>query len=139
MPAEEVGRSIPAGSLTYNGNATVNTYLAGSDIIMNGTINHNGDGRTNARLVIGSTGVININTAGEPFHLNGGNDSTNPNTIAGGTIQGVGILAADVGKSLHGFGTINARVDFPSANLSADDGTLNVNGDDHRRAKLRHG
>jgi hypothetical protein len=117
-----------AGSITYNGNPAVNNYLLGSDIRMNGTINHNGDGRTNARLDIGSTGVININTAGEPLRLNGGNDTINPNTIAGGTIQGPGILAADGGRALHGFGTISTAVEFPSANLKADNGILNVSG-----------
>jgi hypothetical protein len=116
------------GSITYNGNASINNYLLGSDIHMFGTINHNGDGRTNARLDIGSTGVININTAGEPLRLNGGNDTTNPNTIAGGTIQGPGILAADGGKALHGFGTISTTVDFPSASLRADNGILSLTG-----------
>ncbi|HEY7089034.1 MAG TPA: hypothetical protein VH518_13145, partial [Tepidisphaeraceae bacterium] len=118
----------PPGSLTYNGNASVNMYLSGSDINMNGTINHNGDGRVGARLNIGSTGVININTAGEALHLGGGNDSTNPNTIAGGTIQGLGILSADGGRALHGFGLISTAVEFPSANLKADNGILTLSG-----------
>ena len=41
-----------------------------------------------------------------------------PNTIAGGTINGVGLLGADAGKALHGFGTINAAsTSTASANL----------------------
>lgn len=115
------------GTLVYNGNATAESYLAGSDLAMNGTINHNGDGRIDARMEIGSTGVVNILTAAEPLRLSGGNNSTSPNTIAGGTINGPGILGADAGAALHGFGTIGADVDFDgSANLKADNGVLSL-------------
>ena len=38
-------------------------------------------------------------------------------------------LGADTGKALHGFGTINADIDFDgTANLRADNGTLTING-----------
>ena len=51
----------------------------------------------------------------------------NPNTIAGGTINGPGILGADTGSALVGFGTINANIDFDgTANLRAGGGTLTV-------------
>jgi hypothetical protein len=115
------------GIINYNGNAVADTYLSGSDLAMNGTINHVGDGRTNARLDIGSTGVVNIQTAGQPLRLNGGNNTTNPNTISGGTISGPGILGADSGRALHGFGTISADIDFDgAANLKADNGILSI-------------
>jgi hypothetical protein len=120
----------PGGNLIYNGDAAPNSYLAGSDIAMNGTINHFGDGRTDARLDIGATGVININTPGQAFRLSGGN-VLQPNTIAGGTINGPGILGTDIAgdSSLHGFGTINASIDFDGgANLRADNGMLTLNG-----------
>ena len=117
----------PGGIINYNGNAVVDTYLAGSGLAMNGTMNHVGTGRTNARLDIGSSGIVNIQTAGQPLRLNGGNNTANPNTIAGGTINGPGILAADTNRALHGFGTISADIDFDgTADLMADNGVLSL-------------
>ncbi|MEX2171044.1 MAG: hypothetical protein WD851_17120 [Pirellulales bacterium] len=119
----------PAGVIAYNGNATADSYLAGSDVVLNGTINHNGDGRIDARLDIGATGIVNINTVGEPLHLSGGDGTINLNTIAGGVVNGPGVLAADTETALRGFGTINANIDFSnSASLYADNGTLTFNG-----------
>jgi hypothetical protein len=104
------------------------TLLAGSDVNLNGTVNVNGDVRTTARVDIGSTGVVNINTAGEPFRLAGGNTG-DPNTISGGTINGAGILAADDSRGLAGFGVINSNIDFDGASeLAARDGLLDLNG-----------
>lgn len=115
------------GVIDYNGNATAETYLAGSDVLVHGTIDHTGDGRVDARLDIAASGIVNINTAGEPLRLSGGNNTTTPNRISGGSINGPGILAADAGSALHGFGTIAADVDFDgSANLKADDGVLSL-------------
>jgi hypothetical protein len=115
------------GTIAYNGNASAESYLAGSDIAMNGTINHTGDGRIDARMEIGSSGVVNILTAAQPLRLSGGNNTTNPNTIAGGAINGPGLLGADAGAALHGSGTISADVDFDgSANLKADNGVMSL-------------
>ena len=115
------------GVIVYNGNASTETYLAGSDVSVNGTINHTGDGRIDARLDVGSTGVVNILTAGEPLRLSGGNNMNDPNRIVGGTINGPGILGADGGTALHGCGTIGADVDFDgTANLKADNGILSL-------------
>jgi hypothetical protein len=117
------------GRINYTGNATPNSYLDGSDLLLNGILTHTGDGRIDARLTIGQTGVVDIATIGEPLRLSGGNTSGNANRIAGGTINGPGILSADGGSALFGFGTINADVDFAStADLRADDGVLTVNG-----------
>ncbi len=103
------------------------TLLAGSDVNLEGTLNVTGDVRIDARLDI--EGTVNITTAGEPLRLSGGNGDTDPNTIAGGTINGPGILGADSLSALQGFGTINANIDFDgSASLHAAGGTLNVNG-----------
>ena len=99
--------SIGVMNLT-NGNGA-QTLLAGSDVNVEGTVNVNGDVRTAARMDI--TGTVNINTAGQPLHLNGGNSTTDPNTLAGGTINGPGSIASD-SRALHGFGTINAPVAF---------------------------
>ncbi len=127
----------PSGEWTLNFQGVMNlvndnvaaTLLAGSDLNVNGTVNVTGDVRTTARLDIGSTGVVNINTAGQPLRLAGGGNFIDPNTLNGGAINGAGILAADTGKGLVGFGTINTDIDFDgSANLRADNGMLTING-----------
>ena len=117
------------GALNLLNDNGAQTLLAGSDVNLNGTVIVGGDVRTTARVDIGSTGVVNIATANEPLRLAGGDNSTDPNTINGGLISGIGLIAADTGKALHGFGTINSGVDFDgTANLKADNGTLTVNG-----------
>ena len=45
------------------------TLLAGNDVNINGTVNVTGDVRIDARVDIGSTATININTAGQPLRL----------------------------------------------------------------------
>lgn len=104
------------------------TLLAGNDVNINGTVNVTGDVRTTARVDI--SGTVNINTAGQPFRLGGGNSGPDVNTISGGTISGAGLLAVDDTKRLHGFGTINTDIDFDgTASLRATGGTLTINGD----------
>lgn len=124
----------PAGEWTLNGPGVMNlvndnteaTLLAGSAANLNGTVNVTGDVRTTARVDL--AGPVNINTAGQPFRLGGGTPS-NFNTIAGATIAGVGILGADTGRQLRGFGTIHCEIDFDgSAMLLAEGGTLTLNG-----------
>lgn len=103
------------------------TLLAGSDVNINGIVDVTGDVRTTARLDI--AGTVNVNTAGQPLRLAGGDNSADPNTISGGVISGVGLLGADTGKELRGFGTINTGIDFDgNAKLRADNGTLTING-----------
>jgi hypothetical protein len=115
------------GVMNFVNDNTDATLLAGNDVNVEGTINVTGDVRSVARLDI--TGTVNINTAAQPFRLAGGNNSDDRNTIAGGTIAGVGLLGADDGKGLRGFGTINSGIDFDgTASLRADDGILAVNG-----------
>ena len=102
------------------------TLLAGSDVNLNGTLNVIGDVRTTARVDIG--GTVEIQTAAKPFRLSGG-DLTDTNTLVGGTINGPGLLGADSGSGLMGYGTIHANIDFDgSADLFADNGTLTLNG-----------
>lgn len=108
---------------------TESVLLAGNGLNVNGTINVTGDVRTTARLDIGSTATVNINTAGEPFRLDSGGFGTDANAIAGGTINGPGTLAANTGRAIRGFGTINAPVDFDgTAAVFAELGTLTLNG-----------
>lgn len=124
----------PNAEWTLNGPGVMNlvndnteaTLLAGSDVNINGTLNVTGDVRSTARLDI--AGVVNLNTAGQPLRLAGGNTG-DPNMLLGGTISGAGVLGADTGIALHGFGTINTGIDFDGAsNLFADNGTLTING-----------
>jgi hypothetical protein len=127
-PVAEWTLNAPGVMNLVNDN-TAATLLAGSDVNIIGTLNVTGDVRTTARLDIGSTGVVNINTAGQPLRLAGGNNANDTNTIAGGVINGPGVLAADNVRGLHGFGTINTAIDFDgSANLRADNGMLTING-----------
>jgi hypothetical protein len=120
---------VMAGVLDLNGQGGggVSDHLGGSDVELGGTTTVVGSSRTNARVDI--TGIVDITTGTSEFFLSGGNTSTNPNRIEGGTVNGPGELAADTGSALHGFGTINANVDFDgTSHLLADDGTLNVAG-----------
>ena len=126
----------PSAEWTLNSQGVMNlvndnteaTLLAGSDVNVNGTVNVTGDVRTTARLDI--VGTINVNTVGQPLRLGGGDAGPDVNMIAGGTVNGVGLLGADSGKGLQGYGTINADVDFDgTANLRAKDGTLTISGD----------
>jgi hypothetical protein len=128
-PTDEWTLNAQGAMNLFNDN-TEATLLAGSDVNLNGSVSVVGDVRVTARLDIGSTATIAINTAGQPLRLAGGNSTDDPNTISGGTISGVGQLGADTNKALHGFGTINADIAFVgSANLRAAAGTLTVGGD----------
>jgi hypothetical protein len=117
-----------AGVMNLVNDNTEATLLAGSDVNINGTVNVTGDVRTTARLDL--AGTVNINTAGQPLRLGGGDAGSDANTIGGATINGVGQLGADTGKRLQGFGTINTDIAFVgTANLYATGGTLTINGD----------
>jgi hypothetical protein len=106
--------------------AAVATLLAGSDANLNGYVQITGDVRSDARVDIG--GTIDIQTAGKPFRLSGGG-LADTNVLTGGTINGPGILGADASKSLTGYGTIHANIDFDGvSDVLADNGTLTVNG-----------
>jgi len=117
-----------AGVMNLVNDNTAATLLAGSDVNLNGTVNVTGDVRADARVDI--AGTINIQTAGEPFRLSGGDTfDDNSNNIAGGTINGPGVLGSDTDVALRGFGTINANIDFDGSSiLRADNGTLNIGG-----------
>ncbi|HYO23374.1 MAG TPA: hypothetical protein VEQ85_00335, partial [Lacipirellulaceae bacterium] len=118
------------GVINLVNNTGAGTLLAGSDLNVNGTVNVTGDVRTTARLDIGPAATININTPGEPFRLEGGDDGGDFNSIAGGTIAGAGLLGAAANKELRGFGTISADIDFDgTSNVLAAGGTLTISGD----------
>ncbi|MFN3165967.1 MAG: PEP-CTERM sorting domain-containing protein [Phycisphaeraceae bacterium] len=117
-------------TLTYDGDASENTFLAGSRMttLSTSTININGDGASAA--VLDLAGTVNINTASDGFRLAGGNTTPGQtNTISGGTINGPGELRALTGTALRGNGTINAPIDFDgTSQLIAEGGTLTVAG-----------
>lgn len=124
----------PAGHWTLNGPGVMNlvndntaaTLLAGNPAVLNGTVNVTGDVRVASLLEI--SGVVNINTPGEPLRLAGGNTVVR-NTIKGATITGAGVLGADDGRDLAGFGTIDTDIRFTGvSSLWAKDGTLTLNG-----------
>src|SRR5262245_53337485 len=76
------------GIINFVNGTTTAVKVSGSDATFNGTVNVTGDVQFDARVAIG--GTVNINTGGEPLQLNGGDNATAPNTIAGGTINGPG-------------------------------------------------
>lgn len=117
------------GVMNVNGGASFTTFLSGADLNMDGEMNVDGLSRTDARLVIGTTGNINFVDGAANLRLRGG-DLVSVNRLEGGSINGVGELSAPNEKALHGFGTIDADIDFDGADseLRADDGTLTLGG-----------
>lgn len=113
-----------SSTMTYAGDAVADTYLSGSDFIIEGMLVNLSTGRIDSRLTIKESGRIIITPVGASLFLAGG-DTLNPNRLDGGLIDGTGILAADSGRSMHGHGAIMADIDFNgTANLLADGGTL---------------
>lgn len=126
-PADEWTLNAP-GVLSLTNDAAEATLLSGSAVNISGTVNVTGDVRIDARLDLGATSTVNINTAGEPLRLSGGT-LANPNMIVGSTITGPGQLAADTDTALHGAGTIETSINFSgNSALKADAGILNING-----------
>lgn len=122
------------GVLDLNGKTGADNFaihLAGEKIELRGTVNVTDQSQLDANLDI--TGEINI-AAGGNLRINGnpaGNPFVTPNRISGGVINGTGVLSVEgSSRSLVGFGTINANLNFgaPTAELLADDGELVVNG-----------
>jgi hypothetical protein len=119
------------GAIEYLGDATIDTFLAGSPVEFAAATNVfvNGSGQITARVDI--AGDVHINDAGEQLILDGG-ISAEPNRLSGGTINGPGELV--VGEIFHdrtlaGFGVINANIAGSlTSRLYADDGRLDVNG-----------
>lgn len=116
------------GTLALSNTNSLATLLSGSDVAINGSLNVAGLVGTAARIDLG--GVANLTTAfpSGGLYLQGGS-LANPNTIAGGLVNGPGALRATSGRALRGFGTINARLEFEgTAELVADGGQLSVTG-----------
>lgn len=127
-----------AGSWTMARTLTANSAAAGvatlggnSRLVLSGSLaNLNVTGNTvaTAPLTFGTLSNTAISNT-MSLRLAGGNTSGNTNALSGGTISGLGILAADTSRALHGFGTITTTIDFDGAsNLLADNGVLTVTG-----------
>ena len=117
----------PDGVMNIMSTNALLTLLQGSDVNLNGTVNVTGTAGTAAPVDIG--GTVNLLTASPNGGLLfQGGTLADPNTLAGGTINGPGELQAVSNRALHGFGTINAPIDFDgTAQIAADNGTLTIN------------
>jgi hypothetical protein len=114
------------GDLHYQGDAALDTFLAGDPVELKhqAVLNIDGSGRIAARVDLG--GDVHINDAGRQLQLTGGT-LANPNRLTARTIDGAGELSLPGGKSLVGHGTVDVDV-VGAGQLRADDGTLHVNG-----------
>ncbi len=122
-----------SGVLNLNGKTGANNFaiqLAGERVELRGTVNVTDQSQLDANLDI--TGEINI-AAGGNLRVNGspdGNQFVSPIRLEGGVINGPGRLSINNSRSLVGFGTVNADIDFdgPNPGVYADNGELVVNG-----------
>lgn len=124
----------PSGSWTANSVAVIHatnislnpaTFLTGSALQMNGTLNVIGANRSEAVLSIG--GGVALADASSSLVLDGGSTLDNtPNRLMGGSISGIGRVQAGNTRALHGFGTISSGIEFQGqdSELMADDGLL---------------
>lgn len=121
------------GTLELNGNddGTFALQLAGDDVELRGIVDVTDRSLIEVNTEI--TGTINLTTADSNLRINGrptGNQFLTPIRIRGGAIDGPGVVSMNNSRSLIGFGTISADIDFdgPNAELLADDGELIVSG-----------
>ena len=116
------------GRLDINASTTVadGSGIHGSDFNMAGTATIDGNSFWEARTDISGTVTI---AAGSRLTLSGGN-LDDANWLLDGTINGPGALGAGNLRALHGFGTINADIDFDrDTELFAHSGALILTGD----------
>lgn len=108
-----------------NNSSLRRTFLNGSPLNMNGTLNVQGENTSWALLSIG--GEVNLLDATSDLRI-AGLGLPAPSRLVGGSIQGSGSLSAPSSGALHGFGRIEARIDFDHSNseLMADDGILTI-------------
>ena len=119
-----------AGTANFDTNTTLTLpSIVGQDFTMSGTANVDGGTRWDAKVTI--TGTVNTVDAASTLSLGGDINGLPPIThrIEGGVVNGPGELRSYSDNQLHGFGTINANIEFVGdAKLLADDGTLDING-----------
>ncbi len=134
--AQIIVNNVPSWTMTRT--LTANTAGAGtatlggsSRLIFSGAlaiVSVNGNTTANAPLTFGASSNANI-AAARTLRLNGGNLLATVNQMEGGAINGPGTLAANAGRTLRGFGTIGATVDFDgTASILAENGTLTISG-----------
>ncbi len=116
------------GIININAAGTLGTSIAGSAVNVEGVVNINGNTRFTAPVHVHAGGVVDLSLAANSLQLAGGS-TAEPNTIAGGMIDGNGKLTSTGSTALEGHGTINTDIEFlQNADLRADGGTLVVNG-----------
>ena len=84
------------GTIIYNGNLSSGTFLAGSTLNLNGTLENHGNGKVLANLNIGSTAVVDIVDATRSIQLFA--DTT---VAAGATFTGDGTLFNVANRNLR--------------------------------------
>jgi hypothetical protein len=126
-PAQWIMNDTFTANTTGAGTATIGGT---SRMVLAATLHVNGNTTVNAPITFGSGSTTTIDNF-VSLRLSGGNLTTDPNRLQNGTIVGGGFsaLRADSGSALHGYGTINALIDFDDdADLKADNGVLTING-----------
>jgi hypothetical protein len=114
------------GTLTYNGNAGFNTFLAGSTIDLENIFNITGKGFTSAPINVMTGGRINLASSSDELRLS-------VNTLmlmTGGQVLGTGRLSSLSGGDVTGYGLIATAVDFDgtTSDIRAAQGTLTLSG-----------
>ncbi len=134
--AQIVVNNVPSWTMTRT--LTANTAAAGtatlggnSRLVFSGALavlGVNGNTTADAPLTFGASSNANI-AAARTLRLNGGNLLATVNQMEGGAINGPGTLAANAGRTLRGFGTIGAPINFDgTASILAENGVLTING-----------
>lgn len=121
MAAALTTNPAAVGTATIGGTSRMTLAGAGASWTVTGNTT------ANAPVTFGSSATTIA--AMRTLRLAGGDNDTNTNVMAGGTIGGAGTLAANDARELRGFGNIGATIDFDNtARLRADNGTLTIGG-----------
>lgn len=112
-----------AGAFTF-----IPTMLAGSSILLSGTLDVHDRAASDARLDVLGADVV-LGDVDARLVLSGGSLAT-PNRLDFGTVSGAGTLAAIEGAALHGHGSLATCMDFAGdkSEIRAAGGTLLVSG-----------
>jgi hypothetical protein len=126
LPATDHWTLDSASNLIMTGQTNVfSSALAGSDLDLNGTAAITNNVAWDARANFSGAVIIN---ASSNLRLLGGS-ITNPYTIDGALISGLGTLSTIGTRALVGHGSIATTIDFINqAELRADNGTLTISG-----------
>ncbi len=129
-----VNLTTPGDSWTMAGTTNINgptgfpgTSLDGSNLLISGTVNVDGESKWDAMVDV--SGQVVLNDAATQVTLAGGVVPGDQNTLSGGRFSGPGTLLATSPDALIGFGVVSTNVDFTgTSRLLADDGQLSLTG-----------